>query len=92
MVKYEGVCKHYLFMLDTTMHSLVDLKKKSEEMPRRVRKTLQGACKEKEARIQDAIRAIREGKSIRSAAIEFGIAYSTLQDHYSGKNKFTLQY
>ena len=70
-------------MLDATMHSVVDLKKSEENFPRcqgdRIRKTLQGACKE-EARIQDAIGAIREGKNIQSAAIEFGIAYSTLQD------------
>ena len=29
MVKY-GVCKHYLFMLDATMHSVMDLKKSED--------------------------------------------------------------
>lgn len=52
-------------------------------MPRQQKKKTVKASEEKEKRIQ----AVSKGQSIRSAANEFGIAYSTLQDHCSGKLK-----
>ena len=47
-------------------------------------------AKAKETRLKTmeaAIEAVAEGQSVRSAAKAFGIPYSTLQDHVSGKNE-----
>lgn len=54
-------------------------------MPRTTRKQDPEASKEREQAILAAIAAIKHGQSIRNAAKEYGIPYSTLQDHCTGK-------
>ena len=54
-------------------------------MPRKKVKRDPQAVREKEKVLEAAITAVEGGQSMRSAAKEFGIPYSTLQDHHSGK-------
>ena len=54
-------------------------------MPRGKKKANLRASEEREEAIQAATKAISEGQSIRNAAKAFGVPYSTLRDHCSGK-------
>lgn len=58
-------------------------------MPRQKRKVAPEALKEKEERFKAAIAAVHDGMSIRNSAKEYGIPYSTLQDHCSGRIKIS---
>ena len=54
-------------------------------MPRNKRKQNAKKCQERKAVIQAAVKAVHGGQSIRNAAKEFGLPYSTLQEHCTGK-------
>ena len=61
------------------------MKANSSVMPRGKKKANLRASEEREEAIQAATKAVSEGQSIRNAAKAFGVPYSTLRDHCSGK-------
>ena len=54
-------------------------------MPRTKKKASPAASIEREDAVKAAVRAMKEGQSIRKAAKLFGIPYTTLHDHCSGE-------
>ena len=56
-------------------------------MPRRRAK---GDFADRRVSIQAAVKAVSCGQSMRHAAKEFGVPYSTLQDHCSGELKIVI--
>ena len=54
-------------------------------MPRKKKQVSARASSEREEAVKAAVKAVKEGQSIRNAAKCFGVPYTTLHDHCSGE-------
>ena len=61
-------------------------------MPRKQNKVSPGTSREREEAVKAAVKAVKEGQSIRNAAKCFGVPYTTLHDHCCGElEKYTCR-